>query len=229
VSIGDTLAALHGVIGVLMALYHRDARGGEGQFIDVALYEAVFNVMESLLPEYDAFGTVRERAGSALPGIVPSNAYRCADERYVLVAGNGDSIFRRLMAAIGRADLERDPALAHNDGRVAHTARIDGAIEAWTLQRTQDEVLAALEAAKVPAGRIYSVADIARDPQYLARDMILSTVTADGSLLKVPGIVPKLSATPGALRHPAPRLGEHDADLRGAHGWPERREGSGEE
>jgi len=222
VSIGDTLSALHGVIGVLMALYHRDARGGEGQFVDVALYESVFNVMESLLPEYDAFGVVRERAGSALPGIVPSNAYRCRDGDYVLVAGNGDSIFRRLMAAIGRADLERDPALARNDGRVAHTARIDGAIEAWTSERTPDEVIAALDAANVPAGRICSVADIARDRQYLARDMIVSTVAGDGAPLKVPGIVPKLSGTPGAIRHPAPRLGEHDAEIRGAKGWPER-------
>lgn len=220
VSIGDTLAALHGVIGVLMALYHRDARGGEGQYVDVALYESVFNVMESLLPEYDAFGAVRERAGSALPGIVPSNAYRCRDG-YVLVAGNGDSIFRRLMAAIGRPDLEGDPALAHNDGRAAHTGRIDGAIEAWTSQRTQDEVIAALDQARVPAGRIYSIADIARDPQYLARGMIVETRTADGDSLRVPGIVPKLSATPGAMRHPAPRLGEHDADL-AAGGWPER-------
>jgi crotonobetainyl-CoA:carnitine CoA-transferase CaiB-like acyl-CoA transferase len=222
VSIGDTLAALHGVIGVLMALYHRDARGGEGQFIDVALYESVFNVMESLLPEYDAFGVVRERAGSALPGIVPSNAYRCRDAHYVLVAGNGDSIFRRLMAAIGRADLERDPALAHNDGRAAQTARIDGAIEAWTSERTQDEVIAALDAANVPVGRICSVADIAHDPQYLAREMIVSTIAGDGAPLKVPGIVPKLSGTPGAIRHPAPRLGEHDVDLRHAKGWPER-------
>jgi formyl-CoA transferase len=221
VSIGDTLAALHGVIGVLMALYHRDAHGGEGQFIDVALYESVFNVMESLLPEYDAFGAVRERAGSALPGIVPSNAYRCRDG-YVLVAGNGDSIFRRLMAAIGRADLGDDPALAHNDGRVARTERIDGAIEAWTSQRTQDEVLAALDAARVPVGRIYSVADIARDPQYLARDMILQSVAGDGRPLKVPGIVPKLSATPGGVRHAAPKLGEHDADL-AQGGWPKRR------
>jgi formyl-CoA transferase len=220
VSIGDTLAALHGVIGVLMALYHRDARGGEGQYIDVALYESVFNVMESLLPEYDAFGVVRERAGSALPGIVPSNAYRCRDG-YVLVAGNGDSIFRRLMAAIGRADLESDPALAHNDGRVAHTERIDGAIEAWTSARTQDEVIAALDKARVPVGRIYSIADIARDPQYLARGMIVETRSADGEPLRVPGIVPKLSATPGAMRHPAPRLGEHDADL-AAGGWPVR-------
>ena len=222
VSIGDTLSALHGVIGVLMALYHRDARGGEGQFVDVALYESVFNVMESLLPEYDAFGVVRERAGSALPGIVPSNAYRCRDGDYVLVAGNGDSIFRRLMAAIGRADLERDPALARNDGRVAHTSRIDGAIEAWTSERTPDEVIAALDAANVPVGRICSVADIARDRQYLARDMIVSTFAGDGAPLKVPGIVPKLSGTPGAIRHPAPRLGEHDAEIRGAKGWPER-------
>jgi formyl-CoA transferase len=221
VSIGDTLAALHGVIGVLMALYHRDAHGGEGQFIDVALYESVFNVMESLLPEYDAFGAVRERAGSALPGIVPSNAYRCRDG-YVLVAGNGDSIFRRLMAAIGRADLGDDPALAHNDGRAAQTERIDGAIEAWTSQRTQDEVLAALDAARVPVGRIYSVADIARDPQYLAREMILQAVAGDGRPLKVPGIVPKLSATPGAIRHAAPKLGEHDADL-AQGGWPKPR------
>ena len=226
VSIGDTLAALHGVIGVMLALYHRDARGGEGQFIDVALYESVFNVMESLLPEYDAFGVVRERAGSALPGIVPSNAYRCRQGQYVLVAGNGDSIFRRLMAAIGRPDLENDPDLAHNDGRAKHTARIDGAIEAWTSQRTQDEVLAVLEGARVPVGRIDSIADIACDPQYLARGMIVDTVAGDGKPLKVPGIVPKLSATPGAIEHPAPRLGEHDADLRAGRGWPARHRGN---
>ena len=225
VSIGDTLAALHGVIGVMMALYHRDARGGEGQYIDVALYESVFNVMESLLPEFDAFGAVRERAGSALPGIVPSNAYRCLDASYVLVAGNGDSIFRRLMAAIGRPDLERDPALAHNDGRAAQTERIDAAIGAWTRNRTQDEVLAVLEAANVPAGRIYSVADMARDPQYLAREMIVETGTADGERLKVPGIVPKLSATPGAIAHPAPRLGEHSGEIVEGRGWPARRRG----
>jgi formyl-CoA transferase len=222
VSIGDTLAALHGVIGVLMALYHRDARGGEGQYIDVALYESVFNVMESLLPEYDAFGVVRERSGSALPGIVPSNAYRCRDGNYVLVAGNGDSIFRRLMAAIGRPDLEKDPALAHNDGRAAQTARIDGAIEAWTVGRTQDEVIAALDAANVPVGRIYSVADIAKDPQYLAREMVVAARCADGSTLRVPGIVPRMGATPGAIRHPAPRLGEHDAQIAKARGWPAR-------
>ncbi len=224
VSIGDTLAALHGVIGVLMALYHRDARGGEGQYIDVALYESVFNVMESLLPEYDAFGAVRERSGSALPGIVPTNAYRCKDGQYVLVAGNGDSIFKRLMDAIGRTDLGNNPELARNEGRVKHTALIDGAIEAWTAARTQDEVLAALEAARVPSGRIYSIADIAADPQYRARDMIVETIARDGVKLKVPGIVPKLSGTPGAIAHPAPRLGEHTAQVRPGGGWPRRDE-----
>jgi crotonobetainyl-CoA:carnitine CoA-transferase CaiB-like acyl-CoA transferase len=226
VSLGDTLAALHGVIGVLTALHHRMAHGGEGQFIDVALYESVFNVMESLLPEYDAFGAVRERAGSALPGIAPTNAYRCNDGHYVLVAGNGDSIFRRLMRAIGRADLENDAELVHNDGRVRRVAEIDAAIEAWTLQRSRDEVLAALDAAGVPVGRIYTVADIASDPQYLAREMIVEAPTSDGATLKVPGVVPKLSATPGRIAHPAPRLGEHTGDLQGA-GWPARRAESG--
>ncbi|MET3917089.1 crotonobetainyl-CoA:carnitine CoA-transferase CaiB-like acyl-CoA transferase [Variovorax sp. OAS795] len=222
VSLGDTLAALHGVIGVLTALHHRTAHGGEGQFIDVALYESVFNVMESLLPEYDAFGVVRERAGSALPGIAPSNAYKCLDGHHVLVAGNGDSIFRRLMRAIERTDLENDPGLVHNDGRVRRVEEIDAAIEAWTLQRSRDEVLAVLDAAGVPVGRIYSVADIAADPQYLARQMIVETTTADGEMLKVPGVVPKLSATPGRIARPAPRLGEHTGDLQDA-GWPARR------
>jgi formyl-CoA transferase len=221
VSIGDTLAALHGVIGVLMALRHRDANGGQGQVVDVALYESVFNVMESLLPEYDAFGVVRERAGSALPGIAPSNAYPCRDGSYVLVAGNGDSIFKRLMQAIGREDLAADPRFAHNDGRAAASDELDAAIGAWTAQRSPLEVLAALDAAQVPAGRIYSVADIAADAQYQAREMILQVTAADGRSLKVPGIVPKLSATPGAIRHGAPRLGEHDADLQRG-GWPAR-------
>ncbi|MBC7942299.1 MAG: CoA transferase, partial [Chitinophagaceae bacterium] len=226
VSIGDTLAALHGVIGVLTALRHREVNGGEGQMIDVALYESVFNAMESLLPEYDAFGAVRGAAGSALPGIAPSNAYRCAGDAYVLVAGNGDSIFRRLMSAIGREDLGADPGLARNDGRVARVAEIDAAIEAWTLQRPIEEVITALDAAGVPVGRIYTVADIASDPQYLARQMIVTTTDADGRPLKVPGIVPKLAATPGRLHSPAPRLGEHTDAVLGAvaagRGWPDR-------
>ena len=221
VSLGDSLAALHGVIGVLCALHHRTAHGGEGQFIDVALYEAVFNVMESLLPEYDAFGVVRERAGSALPGIAPTNAYLCSDGRYVLIAGNGDSIFRRLMHAIGRDDLENDEALKHNDGRVQRCAEIDASIEQWTREHSHDQVLRMLDAVGVPAGRIYSVSDIAGDPQYRAREMLLAATTADGTRLTVPGIVPKLSATPGRIVQPAPRLGEHTGDL--GDGWPERR------
>ena len=222
VSIGDTLAALHGVIGVLMALRHREVNGGEGQFIDVALYESVFNCMESLLPEYDAFGAVRERAGSALPGIAPSNAYRCAGDEYVLIGGNGDSIFKRLMQAIGRDDLADDPCLAHNDGRAARAAELDSAIEAWTGVRTPEEVIAALDEANVPVGKIYSVADIATDPQYLAREMILDTEGKDGSSLKVPGIVPKLSATPGGMRHEAPALGEHNEEILSVDHWPDR-------
>ena len=214
VSIGDTLAALHGVIGILMALHER-ARSGLGQVIDVALYEAVFNCMESLLPEYSAFGAVREPAGSALPGIAPSNAYRCADGGYALIAGNGDSIFRRLMATIGRDDLAADPALAGNAGRVARVAEIDAAIGAWSAQRSVAEVLTALDAAAVPAGRIYTIADIAADPHYQARGMIASLTLDDGSTLSVPGIVPKLSRTPGAHRHNAPTLGQDtDAVLR---------------
>lgn len=208
VSIGDTLAALHGTIGVLTALYHRKVNGGRGQVIDVALHEAVFNVMESLIPEYSAFGAVREPAGSALPGIAPSNAYRCGDGGVVLVAGNGDSIFKRLMAAIGRDDLGRDPALADNAGRVQRVAEIDAAIEAWTLQRGIDEVLAVLGEARVPAGRVYTARDIVEDPHYRARDMIIRQTTRDGHVVEVPGIVPKLSGTPGAVRSSAPKLGD---------------------
>ena len=214
VSIGDTLASLHGVIGVLMALHERH-RSGRGQVIDVALYEAVFNCMESLLPEYSAFGAVREPAGSALPGIAPSNAYRCGDGGYALIAGNGDSIFKRLMGVIGRADLAADPQLADNTGRVARVQEIDGAIGAWAARHTVDDVLTALEGAHVPAGRIYTVADIARDAHYRARGMIESQVMEDGSTLEVPGIVPKLSRTPGRRRRAAPALGQDtDAVLR---------------
>ena len=207
ISLGDTLAALHGVIGILMALQERQ-RSGRGQVIDVALYEAVFNCMESLLPEYGAFGAVRGAAGSALPGIAPSNAYRCGDGGYALIAGNGDSIFRRLMATIERPDLAADPALADNAGRVARVAELDAAIGAWTAQRDVAEVLARLDAASVPAGRIYSVADIAADPHYLARGMLQTIAMGDGDALQVPGIVPKLSRTPGAQRRNAPRLGQ---------------------
>ena len=207
VSIGDTLAALHGVIGILLALHHRSAHG-VGQVIDVALYEAVFNCMESLLPEYSAFGAVRGPAGSALPGIAPSNAYLCSDGGYALIAGNGDSIFKRLMKEIGRDDLGNDPALCDNAGRVARVEEIDAAIGRWTAQRSVDEVMKILDSAAVPAGRIYTVADIAADPHYQARGMLASIKMDDGSTLAVPGIVPKLSATPGSHRRNAPTLGQ---------------------
>ena len=207
VSIGDTLAALHGAIGVLMALYHRKAHGGKGQVIDVALHEAVFNCMESLIPEYSAFGAVREAAGSALPGIAPSNAYPCKDG-WVLVAGNGDSIFKRLMAAIGRQDLADAPDLAGNAGRVARVAEIDTAIGQWTFERNVSEVTEALSAARVPAGKVYTAKDIAEDPHYQARAMLLQQQTRDGYSITVPGVVPKLSATPGTVRTSAPHLGD---------------------
>jgi formyl-CoA transferase len=220
VSIGDTLASLHGVIGILMAMQHRhtsvsaEAPRGRGQVIDVALYEAVFNCMESLLPEYSAFGAVREPAGSALPGIAPSNAYPCADG-WVLIAGNGDSIFKRLMKAIGRDDLGVDASLAGNAGRVARVGEIDAAIGEWTTPRSVVEVLEALNEAAVPAGRIYTAKDIAEDPHYRARGMIQRVTTADGLSVEVPGIVPKLSLTPGAIARRAPTLGEDNADVLG--------------
>ena len=207
VSIGDTLAALHGVIGVMMALYHRRVNGGAGQVIDVALHEAVFNVMESLIPEYSAFGAVREAAGSALPGIAPSNAYPCSDG-WVLVAGNGDSIFKRLMDTIGRPDLGKAPDLADNSGRVARVQEIDAAIGDWTGSHTITQVLDALAAARVPAGKVYTAKDIAEDPHYRAREMLVPQHTRDGRVLEVPGVVPKLSVTPGTIRSSAPHLGD---------------------
>jgi formyl-CoA transferase len=218
VSIGDTLAALHGTIGVLVALYHRKVNGGHGQVIDVALHEAVFNVMESLIPEYSAFGAVREAAGSALPGIAPSNAYKCSDG-YVLVAGNGDSIFKRLMDTIGRGDLGQASDLTNNAGRVARVGEIDAAIEAWTHMRSVQDVLATLGQARVPAGKVYTAKDIHEDPHYRARDMILRQVTRDGDELDVPGVVPKLSATPGTLRSSAPRLGDDTDAVLGEFGF----------
>ena len=214
VSIGDTLASLHGVIGILMALHHRnnsvslEAPEGRGQVIDVALYEAVFNCMESLLPEYSAFGAVRGPGGSALPGIAPSNAYLCNDGGYALIAGNGDSIYKRLMKTIDREDLGNNPAFKDNVGRVARVEEIDHAIGLWTAQRSVTEVLAALEAASVPAGRIYTIADMASDPHYQARGMLQRMTMADGSTLSVPGIVPKLSRTPGGQWRNAPALGQ---------------------
>ncbi|MER0041335.1 MULTISPECIES: CaiB/BaiF CoA-transferase family protein [unclassified Pseudomonas] len=211
ISIGDSLSSLYGVIGVLLALQER-ARSGEGQEIDVALYESVFAMMESLVPEYDAFGYIREPAGSALPGITPSNSYPCKDGSYVLIAGNGDSIYKRLMSLIGRDDLGNDPPLAQNDGRSQHAELIDGAIAEWTAQRGRDEVIEALKGARVPAGYPYTAADIVQDPHYLARQMIEQVQTSVGPL-KVPGVLPKLSRTPGRIGTGGPQLGEHSEDI----------------
>jgi formyl-CoA transferase len=212
VSIGDTLAALHGVIGILLALHERH-QSGKGQIIDVALYEAVFNCMESLLPEYSAFGEVRQAAGSALPGIAPTNAYLCKDGAYVLIAGNGDSIFKRLMTAIGQTQMANNPDYGDNTGRVQHVTYIDQVIGAWTRLHGVDEVLQVLEEAKVPAGKIYTAADIAHDPHFIAREMILNQIDSDGDHLLVPGIVPKLSRTPGNIHRASPNIGQDNEQV----------------
>ena len=222
VSIGDTLSALYGVIGALAALEPR-RRTGRGQVVDVALYESVFSVMESMLPEFDAFGAVRERTGSILPGIAPTSAYRCRDGSYVLIAANGDSIFRRLALAMGREDLAADASLAHNDGRAARQGWLDGEIEAWTSGKSPDEVLAAMERAEVPASRIYSIRDIVADPQYASRGMIREIAMPGGGTLKVPGVVPKLSATPGGFAGGGPRLGAHTREVLQALGYDDAR------
>ncbi len=217
VSLGDSLASLHGVIGALMALLRVKTGQGRGQIVDVSLVESVFNIMESVVPEYDMLGEVRERSGGALPGISPSNTYRAADDGFVVIGGNSDPIFRRLMIAVGRADLADDPNLKSNDGRVKRNAELDAAIGDWVGQRTAVEAIGVLEQAEVPAGRIYSAADIVADPHYQARGMVEPMILPDGVSVRMPGIVPKLSETPGEVRWPGPRLGEHtDAILEGA-------------
>lgn len=213
VSIGDTLASLYGVIGALLAMHHLKVNGGKGQFIDIALYEAVFGVMESLIPEYAEFGFVRERTGASLPGISPSSTYLCGDGLYAIIAGNGDSIFKRLMQAIGRNDLAEDPALARNEGRVQHNDLIDQAISDWTGRHDIDHVLNVLEAAAVPSSRVFTVADIYQDPHYRARHMIEQFTLPDGAPIDLPGVVPKLSETPGQTRWVGPELGQHTAEI----------------
>jgi len=219
VSIGDSIAALHGVIGALMALRHREVNGGRGQFVDVALYEAVFNMMESVLPEYDMFGMIRERSGASLPGIVPSNTYITRDRKYVVIGANADSIFKRMMNAIGRADLADDPGLAHNDGRVARTDEIEKVIGDWVAANDLDHVLEVLERAEVPSGKIYDIADIVNDPHYAARGMIREYRLDGGETLKVPGIVPRLSETPADTKWLGPALGAHTEEVLGALGY----------
>jgi formyl-CoA transferase len=213
VSIGDSIAALHGVIGAMMALHHRHANGGQGQVVDVALYESVFNMMESLLPEFDVLGFKRERAGNALPGITPSNTYATRDGKFVIIGANNDSIFKRLMSAMGRDDLGSDPALATNAGRAARATELDAAIEGWTRRHDLADALAALERAEVPASRVYDAEDIASDPHYAARAMIERWKLPDGKEMKIPAVVPKLTQTPGATRWLGPSLGEHTAEI----------------
>lgn len=213
VSIGDTLASLYGTIGALIAMHHLKVNGGTGQFIDVALYESVFAVMESLVPEYQMLGYVRERTGAALPGISPSNTYVCSDGHYVAIAGNGNGIFKRLMYAIGRDDLGQDSTLATNEGRVVNNDMLDGAISAWAKRHQLQQVLDILEAAAVPSGRVYTVADIVTDPHYKAREMIERHRLPQGEAIDLPGIVPKLSATPGKTNWLGPELGAHTEEV----------------
>jgi len=220
ISIGDSLAAMFGVIGALTAIHHRQT-SGKGQVVDVALYEAVFAMMESMLPEYGMTGLVRERTGASLPGIVPSNTYLCGDGKYVVIGANGDSIFKRMMVSIGRQDLADDPSLANNAGRVRRTEELDRVIGEWTARHTLDDVLAVLEQAQVPSGKIYSIADIVADMQFQARQMVEAHKLGDGKDVLLPGIVPKLSATPGATRWIGPRLGEHTDEVLKALGYPD--------
>ena len=218
-SIGDAIASLHGVIGALIALHHRNVNGGKGQVVDVALYEAVFNMMESMLPEYDMFGVVRERTGSNLTGIVPSNTYLSRDQVHVVIGANGDSIFKRLMSVIGREDFAHDPSLADNAGRAQRADELDRVIGEWTAGREADEIVRLLNEAQVPNGKIYSIADIVHDPQFAAREMIREVRLADGTSLKVPGVVPKLAATPGDIEWVGPKLGEHTDAILGRLGY----------
>jgi len=208
VSLGDAIASLYGVIGALMALKQKES-SGKGQVVDVALYEAVFSLMESMVPEYDYYDFIRERTGSTLPGIAPSNSYITKDEKYVVIGANGDSIFKRMMVAIGRDDLANDPDLAHNDGRAARSDELDQVIGAWCQSHDMDHVLAILDDADVPSGKIYDVADIVSDVHYRARDMIQKFKLSDDESILVPGVVPKLSATPGEINWLGPDLGEH--------------------
>ncbi len=216
-SLGDSLAGLHAALGIVMALYNRSGRkgregGGTGQEIDVAIYESVFNMMEAVVPEFDRLGMVREREGSKLTGIVPTNTYRCKDGLYVIIGGNGDSIFKRLMVATGREDMARDPEYATNADRVRNEPSVDGAISDWTATLSAAEVVEVLEAAQVPVGSIYTVKDMVDDPHYNARGMF-EEVEVGGRPLKIPAMSPRLSGTPGGTEWPGPAVGSHNSEV----------------
>ena len=219
ISIGDSIAALWGVIGALMALRHREVNGGQGQVVDVALYEAVFAMMESMVPEFDVFGFIRERTGNIMPGITPSSIHTCADGKHIQIGANGDAIFQRFMRAIDRHDLADAPDLADNAGRDARRDELYGVIDRWAASLPLSEVEAILVRAEVPASRIYSAEDMFADPQFLAREMFLSARLPDGKPFRMPGIVPKLSDTPGGVEWTGPQLGEHNAEVLGELGY----------
>jgi len=219
ISIGDSIAALWGVIGALMALRHREVNGGQGQVVDVALYEAIFAMMESMVPEFDVFGFIRERSGNIMPGITPSSIHTSADGKHVQIGANGDAIFKRFMLVIGREDLANDPALASNDGRDSRRDELYGVIDRWVNSLPLQTVLDRLNQADVPVSRIFSAEDMFSDPQYLAREMFLHAKLPDGKDFKMPGIVPKLSETPGASEWVGPQLGEHNAQVLGDLGY----------
>ena len=216
-SLGDSLAGLHAALGIVMALYNKTGRkgrdgGGTGQEVDVAIYESVFNMMEAIVPEFDRLGMTREREGSKLTGIVPTNTYPCRDNLYVIIGGNGDSIYKRLMTAAGRPDMANDPEYATNADRVRNEPEVDGAISAWTATLTAAEVVAKLEAAQVPVGSIYTVSDMVNDPHYNARGMF-EKVEVGGRPLKLPAMTPKLSGTPGGTEWPGPEVGSHNVEV----------------
>lgn len=213
ISLGDTVAAIHAALGVLLAVIQRH-KTGLGQVVDVALYEAVFNLLEGIVPEYDGAGVVREPSGTTITGIVPTNTYLCGDGKYVVIGGNGDSIFKRLMREAGREDMADDPELAQNPGRVIHQERIDQALSDWCSAHTSVEIIQRLEDAKVPVGPIYSVEDMMTDPHYNARGMFES-VDVNGAPLKIPAIAPKLSETPGRTDWPGAKIGAHNQEILG--------------
>lgn len=213
ISLGDTVAAIHAALGVLLAVIQRH-KTGLGQVVDVALYEAVFNLLEGIVPEYDGAGVVREPSGTTITGIVPTNTYLCGDGKYVVIGGNGDSIFKRLMREAGREDMADDPELAQNPGRVIHQERIDQALSDWCSAHTSVEIIQRLEDAKVPVGPIYSVEDMMTDPHYNARGMFES-VNVNGAPLKIPAIAPKLSETPGRTDWPGAEIGAHNQEILG--------------
>lgn len=214
-SIGDTLAGIHCVLGVLLAVIQRGQDPSRrGQVVDAALYESVFNLMEGVVPEYSGAGVVREPSGSTLTGIVPTNTYRCSDGKFVIIGGNGDSIYRRLMQAIGRPELAADPRMGDNAGRVRHEAELDAAIGAWTGARPAAEVLQVLEAAEVPCGPIYSVVDMLKDPHFNARGLF-EQVEVNGAPLTIPAMMPFLSGTPGRTEWPGPAVGAHNGEVLG--------------